>query len=224
MEKFTDAQLNLKLRENLAAILQNSTIIPFATTNRSDKFECIYCDESYTDFSELREHVEAKHNEEYKFKVNSLKVLSLKRDPDLIISADISSIECRLCGEQFATIDNLVQHLVDSHNTEYHSLFRDPPHNVLCFDMSLDSYKCLDCEKGFTNFKGLVIHMNQHYGSYLCPECGAKFLHRRSYKAHMFQKSKRDLPRTQCPMCTATYSRKDHLKRHMRSKHPGVRL
>lgn len=146
----------------------------------------------------------------------------LKKLPEIILKADVSRLQCKLCENHFENIDALVAHLVDDHDLDYRDVPSDPPHNILGFDLSGDVVKCSVCEKVFAGIRALLAHMNLHYGAYLCEECGSRFMYAYAYKKHLgFHKKKRPMRAKTviCDSCGESLKNKHEFNLHRKMMH-----
>jgi len=139
---------------------------------------------------------------------------------------------CIYCGAEYAVKHSLIKHIKYFHNNEKRE----------------KKYKCEDCGLGFTNMRGLKIHIKAvHQDIYLfpCKHCDRTFKYPSSLGYHEKKNHLKDIScefcnktfggytalkehvnfihkgikEYSCPVCTQSYVSKFHLKRHIQSKH-----
>lgn len=201
---------NRSLRSNITLVLKNTTIIPFRHINNS-KFACLYCDQGFLFFKELKSHMDT-HTNISEYEINA----SLKTPRDLI-KADLSEISCRLCSENFKNIDSAIDHLVELHKKIYHQNLRmKPPHGILGFDLSSEQLKCNVCHKQFRFFKNLSVHMNEHSTSFMCHVCGKKFISDHRLQTHIMMHKRTNIF---CKHCNKDFKTVAARNYHIRKEH-----
>nr|POE54415.1 histone-lysine n-methyltransferase prdm9 [Quercus suber] len=100
-------------------------------------------------------------------------------------------------------------------------------------EMTQGAYRCTwdNCGKGFPTSNDLSHHQRYHASGrrpHICETCGKDFLHRKDMRRHQNthetgSASKRHFCAEEMCRGKKGYSRKDHLARHMRTKHAGGR-
>ena len=78
-------------------------------------------------------------------------------------------------------------------------------------------YKCNDCVRSFTMQSALKRHIREEHNrvlTYVCPECGKKFVRYREFRVHKISHS--DVKPFQCSLCLLQFNRKQHLESHSR--------
>lgn len=229
---------NRTLRSNITLVLKNTTIVPFRHINNS-KFACLYCEEAFLQFQKLKCHMDAHAN------ITEDKISSTLKTPRDLVKADLSEIACKICSETFKTLDNVIEHLVETHKKVYNTTLKmKPAHGILGFDLSSGELKCNVCQKEFRFFKNLSVHMNEHSTSSMCHVCGKKFIsehrlqthimmHNRThiFCKHCFKDFKTVAARNyhirkehneapyKCPECNESFTQYHHRLKHLVEKH-----
>nr|CDS33441.1 zinc finger protein [Hymenolepis microstoma] len=80
-------------------------------------------------------------------------------------------------------------------------------------------YSCSVCPESFRRVKDLDEHTKAVHGKYKCQVCGVKIANRSNLLRHSLKHSNQRP--YECPICSRTYTRQDHLKRHMDVNHQG---
>nr|CDS33439.1 zinc finger protein [Hymenolepis microstoma] len=80
-------------------------------------------------------------------------------------------------------------------------------------------YSCSVCPESFRRVKDLDEHTKAVHGKYECQVCGVKIANRSNLLRHGLKHSNQRP--YECPICSRTYTRQDHLKRHMDVNHQG---
>lgn len=88
-----------------------------------------------------------------------------------LVKVEISSLDCKVCGQPLSNIADLKQHLLDEHYINF-TLKEDL---LVPFKLDTDSLRCQICAETFSVFRHLNIHMNRHYQKQVCHICGAGF-------------------------------------------------
>lgn len=141
---------------------------------------------------------------------------------NIMVNADISRINCKLCEEEFKSIESLVDHLCKVHEKVYHATDKRPSHGILGMDLSTDALKCHLCNQEFAFFKNLSVHMNDHYGTFVCYICGKKFLSEHRYKCHEFKAHANKV--TKCKHCGEVFKTEPAMAYHVRKQHLKGRI
>ncbi|VVD05370.1 unnamed protein product [Leptidea sinapis] len=205
---------------------------------KKNHFKCAFCESSFTNCLDLREHVVLCSNQ------HSITDIYCKFREMTLINVDVTNATCRICACPFTTIHQMRQHLID-HGFEFN---KAQPDGVLPFALGGEIWRCVLCEEKFNNFLKLYEHMNVHYQHYICVTCGKGYMTgprlRKHSEVHIkglfkcqqcgkvfTKRTARDYhkttyhskgPRYECPHCglrfRSYYHRMDHLKEIHRIK------
>ncbi|XP_052773081.1 zinc finger protein 271-like [Mya arenaria] len=119
--------------------------------------------------------------------------------------------ECEICPEKMNSRLDHAHHMRNEHGIE-------------------KPVKCDLCGVGFQSDSGLNKHKKKHISGtaditiirhYMCNICGRSYTTNDSLKSHMLL-HKNPTP-FECPVCANKFTRQCHLKRHMKSKHEGLK-
>ncbi|XP_037875562.1 zinc finger protein 568-like isoform X10 [Bombyx mori] len=146
-------------RNNIATILESCTAYPFKY--RKGTYMCFYCNSSFLDPSELREHTHAEHPNPKPSKPRKYEPLKM----------DFANINCKICGQDVEDYATLRAHVTE------HGKVIDLSHgeSVLPYKLNGDAHYCQICGKHYEVFLTLHKHMNDHYQLFICEHCGKKF-------------------------------------------------
>ncbi|XP_073964475.1 uncharacterized protein isoform X2 [Choristoneura fumiferana] len=160
---------------NTLTIVLNSYVCPFH--NRISNYYCYYCKDQFTNPNELREHT-LTHEPKEMFE----SMTENKKIPKI----DITRIDCRLCSEKIENLNDFKRHVASVHEKVIYPVENE----FLKFKLTLDSIKCTECDKSFPYFDSLKKHMIEHFGTFICDQCGACFLEQNSLRTHIKSHSK----------------------------------
>ncbi|CAF4890188.1 unnamed protein product [Pieris macdunnoughi] len=157
-------------RRNIEYILQYSNATPFLFYK--GKYRCFFCTEPIKDPDILREHTKI-----HKFANLELIIFDRtksNRNRDAAVKIDITNLTCELCTQIFATLEQLIHHLIIAHDAEYDM---SVPNCFLPFKLDRDQPTCSICDMKFVFFEYLLRHANKHHLShdYICDVCGTSF-------------------------------------------------
>ncbi|KAL0808649.1 hypothetical protein ABMA28_013087 [Loxostege sticticalis] len=196
------SQSQIAARENSLKLILNSNLCLFKSLKT--KFRCFHCSESYMTMQELREHSKSHSNtRSVQLRINCLKGMTYR-------NVDISSLTCKLCEENCASLDYLKSHLIEKHNIQ----FGNGDHFLIPYNLEND-FKCVLCEQKFNTFTRLSIHMNSHYTNNVCEICGVSYINRLSLRMHVSSVHKEK----KCSLCSATFVSHYLRVKHMKKVH-----
>ncbi|XP_049883331.1 zinc finger protein draculin-like [Pectinophora gossypiella] len=155
---------------NAVTMIINSYLCPFQ--NRISNYYCYYCRDQFTNPVELREHT-LTHDPKKDFE----SMMENKKIPKI----DVTRIDCRLCSDKIGDLPTLRSHLSTVHSLKMYEVTNE----FLTFKLSLDSVECTECGISFPYFDLLKKHMIDHFGTYICDQCGACFLEQNSLRTHI---------------------------------------
>ncbi|XP_045530565.1 zinc finger protein 596-like isoform X5 [Pieris brassicae] len=163
-------QKHLIKRRNIEYVLQYSNATPFLFYK--GKYRCFFCTEPIKDPDILREHSKI-----HKFANLELMIFDRtksNRNRDAAVKIDITNLTCELCTQNFATLEQLIHHLIIAHDAEYDM---SVPNCFLPFKLDRDQPTCSICDMKFVFFEYLLRHANKHHlaHDYICDVCGTSF-------------------------------------------------
>lgn len=198
---------NYVRRKNLLILFNNTTLIPFKWRG---KYLCFYCGNEVGSYKRLR-----KHTYNHGLCTDTDKAIRLVKSIDSEIKIDVSYIKCKLCFQSFLNLDNMVDHLISTHDLSFN---KDAKLTITTYRL-LD-LQCLLCDEQFDYFQKLVSHMNTSHpnNSFLCTECDQIFNKMRDLRTHMRNYHKQE---NTCVTCNATFNSHVALRFHRLHSHPS---
>lgn len=192
-------------KANAAFILEHSNAVVFRW--QRGKFMCAYCPRICTNVAEVRTH-SITHNQLDLL----LKPVKEVRN-SFPLRVDITNLACSVCNLSVKTIDDLKSHLKETHGKTVNTKYTD---GLIPFILTGKDYNCLHCNKAFEGFMSLFIHMNQHYQSYVCDECGKGYSANHKLRAHQRTHVSGKFA---CGRCNQIFSNTVVRNRHITSVH-----
>lgn len=164
---------NRLMKRNAIIVLENSTAIPFKWHRQN--YLCFFCHRPFKDPGILKSHTKDEH------KNSSIKsaVSYLRRDEKVKI--DVTVLSCKVCDNNFDTLDAVIGHIKIEHNKTFTEEFG---YGLIPYRLDKESFQCALCQENFQYFIKLNQHMNKHYGSYICELCGKSFLSHDRLRCH----------------------------------------
>lgn len=135
---------------------------------------CFCCKEKFLEIPHLRRHADEKHT------VTEVVTEIHNRYNPVLPKADVTSLHCNLCNSKLVDVKNLILHLNAAHQINLEC--NDEP--ILPYKLGEGEFKCQKCDEVFEAFKTLNNHMNKHFGTYICCNCGVGFQHEFALKSH----------------------------------------
>ncbi|KAJ8703978.1 hypothetical protein PYW07_013272 [Mythimna separata] len=201
----------MKHKENLQNILKYSNATPFSNKTLLG-YSCGYCDLSYPDPADLRQHTEKEHLKER---------LHFKSHFDMAecnVKVDVADLTCNICNEKMDSLAIFKEHLVKKHGKTIHNDIKD---HIQQFKLKKgDVYDCTMCTSTYETFKMLKQHMNKHYNNYTCSVCDAAFATKRSLNAHRTTHQEGSF---KCDHCEKVFASRTKKHYHEKMKHLGAR-
>ncbi|VVC98043.1 unnamed protein product [Leptidea sinapis] len=193
--------------ENIRLILTNSNATPIRC-REGFSFACCFCNNQFSTPELLKRHTVDNHNnsEIEDFMQGSTVV-------NYIVKLDITGLKCKLCGENIAELDDLIQHLTDEHEKKYHCDIRS---HIVPFRFASGELRCVVCKNKLNNFKVLIEHMNMHFKNYQCSVCGAGFVNKRTLQTHGYRHKTGVFS---CSFCHKVYDNSIKKRDHERGVH-----
>ncbi|CAK1587513.1 unnamed protein product [Parnassius mnemosyne] len=202
--KIIDQEKHYKLVEEIKSILTYTNAIPYKS--RLSRYYCAYCSTygpAFDDADDLRTHTKTKHVD------NRTKGVDQIMRPhwlNEVLRIDIHSLHCTVCCTILPTWNDMFRHLED-----VHEVVLDEAYNRVIPYILARELKCALCGEAFPNYHMLDGHMNTHYSSYICSECGDTFLSASRLKKHVEVHSTGRFP---CEVCGKVYNLKKYMKKH----------
>ncbi|CAK1587543.1 unnamed protein product [Parnassius mnemosyne] len=202
------AEARIVTKKNAKSLLECWSLCPFRW--QRNRFKCAFCEESFIQCSDLREHVSecsSKHN--VKDIYSKFKEMSL-------INVDVTGASCRLCRCPYSGINQMRQHAVQ-HGYEFNT---SQPDGVLPFSLDKECWRCIICHEDFNNFLKLYEHMNVHYQHYICSTCGKGYMTAPRLRKHSEVHITGSFPCDKCDRAFTMRAARDHHKAHAHAKGP----
>ena len=167
------------------------------------------------------------------------------------VNSDVGLV-CRFCAEIFDTLDDLSNHLQDSHSplSEYNNagpqtvyrcdacietLFYSFHKGMLDHarevhnDLTPNMYECPHCRERFSDRRAHRLHVEKHAEGvvHTCPECGREFRSKQSLHYHIQMRhdtAESEQGPATCEHCGITYPKRSALKYHIARMHNLVSL
>lgn len=207
MVKSAAKEQRLTLRNNMIAVLRNSTVMPFRWLKSS--YRCFYCYDIFQEVGELKDH-QQKHE--------GIEVISQTVnnywEPALYV--DVSNMACKLCEDIVTDINELIDHLISKHGIEYNKDYSC----IVPFRLESLSVICVTCGVKFYTFGPLLLHTNkEHKGvaPILCDVCGQHCRDANLLKVHM--KTVHENSGLLCTECGEKFETRSKLKTHQKNQH-----
>lgn len=199
-----------KHRTNIREIIQWSNATPIRCRGGIG-YACCFCTEQFPDPADLKKHTIEQHDDDTKS--------TFMKGKDMygyLVKVDITGLQCKLCGEEIDTLEQIMDHLKDVHDR---NISTDIPNHILPFKFDAECLRCFMCQNVFNRFKALQEHMHTHYRNYLCEVCDAGFVnrhlllcHNEGHKTGVFA----------CEQCTEVFDTLRKKKLHQRKIHDGL--
>ncbi|KAI5631831.1 gastrula zinc finger protein xFG20-1-like isoform X4 [Phthorimaea operculella] len=203
-EKRENKKKNLELQSWRAAVRTllascNATAI----RNHTDKgYGCCFCREQFPDPAELKTHCADNHKDDIsKFKGD-------KEQAKFFVKMDITNLKCNLCDSDFATVEQIVAHLNETHNKD---ILSDIIRLIIPFKFDSSDLRCCECLHPCYSFTLLQAHMHSHYRNYICDICSAGFVTLKALQAH---RTTHDTGSAKCTYCFKVFDSLRKAKKH----------
>ncbi|XP_028162902.1 zinc finger protein 568-like isoform X3 [Ostrinia furnacalis] len=195
-----------KHRINVRMILQHSNATPIRCRGGIG-YACCFCTEQFPDPADLKTHnLECHHNDKAEF-------VKGKMMSAFLVKLDITALKCTVCNKSIDTLEELVDHLIKSHNKK---LYTDIKSHILPFKFDGVLLKCIYCLQIFSKFKLILEHMNTHFRNYVCEVCDAGYVSRKILDTHV---QGHKLGVFQCEFCEKVFDTSRKKKSHEKSVH-----
>lgn len=188
-----------RIKENMLTLVRNSNICLFRR-NRT-KYKCFYCEDTFSNMIELREHSTRHTDKDIAWKIKVLKLKNLQK-------IDISDTKCNICSYSCNGIESLQNHLDGAHAITFHNVEKEA--FLVPYMLTGKKIECVICGTEFAAISKLVIHMNVHYLNFMCDICGCGFINTRSLSQHKKNTHKKNI----CKICGQVFSSSSELQMH----------
>lgn len=202
------AEARFMTKKNASAILECWSLCPFRW--KRNRFKCAYCEDNFTECSELRSHVRLCSTQ------HSVKDIYSKFKEMSLINVDITEAICRICAMPFQDVTDMKRHVI-SHGYDVDSSY---PDGVLPFCLDKESWRCVICQESFNNFLKLYEHMNIHYQHYICATCGKGYMTAPRLRKHSEVHITGTFPCNKCRRVFTMRAARDYHKAHAHAKGP----
>ncbi|XP_053623428.1 zinc finger protein 668-like isoform X18 [Plodia interpunctella] len=192
-------------RANAEIIIRDTTAYPFRVNDKS--ILCVYCQDLFDDPDVFRTHMDQEHA------IFSLKVAFYNLPKSEFIKADLTNLKCRLCPEQFASLEAAAAHLTVTHNQ---NLTKNGKLGVMPYYLQKDVYTCAICEKSFPSLFHLNRHTITHFLSYVCHVCGSSYVASTGLLRHV--RSKHQDYEVPCKKCGKKFPTMEAKEKHRRTE------
>ncbi|XP_030849497.1 zinc finger protein 91 [Strongylocentrotus purpuratus] len=214
------------------------------SNGKGSSVECLICFKSFSRKYTLTQHMKKCHSRDAHLRVYQSKSIC-KETP----TVGLTNHQCPQCPKAFPTAFGLTMHIKLGKHISVKNQSRNTFGNTRVRGPKDTFYQCGKCPRVFSKQSDLSLHMKrgkhpikESAHTYLrCPKCPRTF----SRKEYLLQHMKKgehinqnqiikDTPkmdttkqegssgskRFMCSKCTMSYTRKNHLQNHIRSKHP----
>lgn len=201
----------IKIRTNIACILNMSTAVPFKYF--MSRFRCFYCPKDFTDCEELRAHTVIEHPI---CDVN-FKCMRLRNRQEGCVKVDTSILSCKVCYESIPNLDFLIEHITSEHKASYDKTVDS---NIQPYKLIKGSYPCPVCNEVYTHFSTLLKHMGQVHtdNKNICMHCGKSFRNLPNLRVHISNHHK-TTGSYKCDRCDREFSSNKYLQTHLGRAH-----
>lgn len=194
-------------RITVREILLNTNATPIRSRGGIG-YSCCFCTDQYPDPADLKRHNIDAHDDEAKGSFMKGKDLS-----KFYVKLDVTNLHCTICNEEITNIEQLINHLKDTHNK---TMYMEVKSQILPFKFDSEGLKCFVCMNSFHNFRVLVEHMNIHYRNFICKVCDAGFVS----QSILFQHAKtHKIGSFKCDYCTKIFETLLKKRAHERVVH-----
>lgn len=189
-------------------MLQYSTLYPFRL--RGKAITCVYCCEGYEDPTHFRRHFDV-HHQEFTIGTAFHHMSSLKE----YLKVDICNLKCRLCSQPCENIEEVAQHLKETHADVAKKLNLEFEVGLQPYKLVNNNYCCYHCGKKMPTLIKLCRHTIVHYQRFTCDTCGRNYLTHEALKYHI--KCIHAVTKHVCRKCWTEYPTLEQKKAHVRA-------
>lgn len=171
-------QLEMK-RRNIESVLLYSNVTPFIW--HRGKHMCFYCQVAHKQPNQILTHYDEHDCVDLP---TAVKRYTQKRgNREAAIKVEITDLYCKLCSENMANLDELIQHLIENHDVDYDLSI---PNCFLPFRLT-GVPTCGTCNMEFDLFEYLLRHANKQHmqHSFICEICGKSSFSERYHVLHV---------------------------------------
>nr|XP_026489417.1 zinc finger protein 12-like isoform X13 [Vanessa tameamea] len=192
-------------RGNAGTIIKCTTAYPFRVNDKC--IVCVYCQELYDDPDVFRSHMDEEHHT-FNIKVAFHNLPKLE-----FIKADLTDLKCRLCSQQFESLEIIAEHLKQVHNEAIDSNARL---GVMPYVLRRDAFNCVVCGKSCPSLFHLNRHTITHFLSYVCHFCGKSYVATTGLLRHV--RSKHQEYKVSCRRCGKVFPNMEAKEKHRRTE------
>lgn len=189
-------------RSNAKIILQNTTACPFKFIE--DNIVCVYCCDKLATGSDLLTHVAADHP-------NANVRIAFAHVGPGHLKVEITDLKCRHCDQQFQTLDDVAEHLVNVHEEE---IDLETFLGLIPFKICDGKLQCANCDKRETTLRALSRHTLRHFSKFSCQSCDKSFALPNALRQHVRQAHSFTFKKLQCRSCKQEFAFSEDLKEH----------
>lgn len=143
----------------------------------------------------------------------SLAIVYSKLPKTEFIKIDLSDLQCRLCAQSFASVQDVATHLNQDHNK---GICLDNPLGVMPYKLEKDSWICAVCSKTEPTLHHLNKHTITHFLSYVCEICGKSYVASTGLIQHV--KAKHDVDnKATCRRCRRAFPSLEAKVKHQKT-------
>lgn len=190
-------------RRNAYMLVEHTTAYPFR--NPESSLMCVYCCESFPEAGTFRLHMQETHRQ---FNTK----LAFHHVGETYLKVDVTELRCRICNEEFCTLDDAAVHLSGEHYKQFNF---SVDLGVYPFHMDGTKLSCGVCNHRAPNLRSLSRHVQKHFLQYMCENCGKEFCTNTSLVHHVrFSCSKLNDNQKRCKKCRkiVVKSMEEHFK------------
>jgi hypothetical protein len=192
----------------IAMIVNTANSCPFKYSSNS--FMCLYCEERYSEFPSLHQHVIAVHD---KISETDIRKAVGRTKKDHKIKMNFSAFTCKICDGNFDGFKDLKMHIIEKHEQPVDVI----DDGVLPYRIRDGAYDCVLCGTTFKNYVALNRHINSHFPYFVCNQCGVGCATARRLREHKaYNHTDRSYP---CDVCPKTFPTASRMKRHTTKVH-----
>lgn len=202
---------HLWAKENAEIVLKYSTLYPFRL--RGKAITCVYCCEGYEDPTHFRRHFDV-HHQQFNIATAFHHMSSLKE----YLKVDVFDLKCRLCLQPFEKIEDVAEHLKESHADVAKKLNLEYDVGLQPYKLVNNNYCCFHCGKKMPTLIKLCRHTIVHYQRFTCDTCGRNYLSHEALKYHI--KCIHSVTKHVCRKCWKEFPTLEKKKAHIRESKP----